>query len=201
MAGRGAAAQDGGVDAVITTDRMELRPLSLDDVDLLVELDSDAAVMKYLTGGTPTSAEQWAAHLAARADDEGLVPGRWLARSRPSEEYLGWFALETDGVHPGDERELGYRLRSKFWCRGLATEGSRALVRHGFDELGVHRIWAQTMAVNIASRRVMEKAGLHHVRTFHPHFDEPISGAEHGEVEYELQFAEWVRLHAWPHPS
>jgi RimJ/RimL family protein N-acetyltransferase len=56
----------------------------------------------------------------------------------------------------------GYRLRRSAWGKGHATEGSRALIREGFAELGVRRVVAETMAVNAASRRVMEKAGLAH---------------------------------------
>ena len=49
------------------------------------------------------------------------------------------------------------------------------------------------MFVNQASRRVMEKAGLSHVRTFHLQWDDPIPGTEHGEVEYEVTRAMWER--------
>jgi RimJ/RimL family protein N-acetyltransferase len=49
------------------------------------------------------------------------------------------------------------------------------------------------MAVNAASRRVMEKAGLRYVRTFHLTWDEPIAGVEQGDVEYELCRADWAR--------
>jgi hypothetical protein len=64
-------------------------------------------------------------------------------------------------------------------------------VRKAFTELGVQRVFAETMAVNHGSRRVLEKAGLVHVRTFHPDWDEPLDGAEHGEVEYALHRCEW----------
>ena len=47
------------------------------------------------------------------------------------------------------------------------------------------------MAVNTASRRVMEKAGLRHVRTFHAEWPDRIDGDEHGDVEYALTRAEW----------
>ena len=60
-----------------------------------------------------------------------------------------------------------YRLWKSAWGKGYATEGSRALIRKGFTEFGVQRVVAQAMAVNQASRRVMEKAGLKLVRTFH----------------------------------
>jgi RimJ/RimL family protein N-acetyltransferase len=47
------------------------------------------------------------------------------------------------------------------------------------------------MAVNLASRRVMEKSGLEYVRTFHQDWPDPIAGTEHGEVEYALTRAAW----------
>ncbi|MEU5782443.1 GNAT family N-acetyltransferase [Micromonospora lupini] len=170
------------------TERLRLRRLTVADVDAFVELDSDPEVMRFLTGGvaTPRAAvrdEQVPRLLAQYERHPGL--GRWAALDRASGDFLGWFAL--DPSEDGTEAELGYRLRRSTWGRGLATEGSRALVRYAFDTVGVRRVWAQTMAVNERSRRVLVKAGLRHVRTFHVQFDDPIPGTEHGEVEYELR--------------
>lgn len=91
-----------------------------------------------------------------------------------------------------DEAELGYRLRRAAWERGFATEGGRALIDRAFARQGVERVRAQTMAVNVRSRRVMEKLGMRHVRTFHEHFDDPLPGTGHGEVEYAMTRAEWL---------
>ena len=60
----------------------------------------------------------------------------------------------------------------------------------------MRRVVAQTMAVNVASRRVLEKAGLRLVRTFHQEWSEPIEGADQGEVEYALRKADWERQEA-----
>ncbi|MEU4470835.1 GNAT family N-acetyltransferase [Micromonospora sp. NPDC023888] len=174
------------------TERLRLRRLTMADVDALVELDSDPEVMRFLTGGVAT--------LRATVRDEQLPRllgqyerhprlGRWAALDRESGDFLGWFALDPSG--DGTEAELGYRLRRSTWGRGLATEGSRALVRYAFDTVGVRRVWAETMAVNERSRRVLTKAGLRHVRTFHLQWDDPIPGTEQGEVEYELRAEEW----------
>jgi RimJ/RimL family protein N-acetyltransferase len=57
----------------------------------------------------------------------------------------------------------------------------------------VQRVVAETMAVNAASRRVMEKAGLTYVRTFHQEWPDRIEGDEHGDVEYALMRADWER--------
>ena len=42
-------------------------------------------------------------------------------------------------------------------------------------------------------RRVLERAGLRHVRTYHEHFENPIAGTEHGEVEYAITRSGWQR--------
>ena len=79
--------------------------------------------------------------------------------------------------------ELGYRIRRSAWGNGYATEGSLALIRKGFTELGVRLVFAETMAVTLASRRVMEKAGLRYVRTFHQDWPYRIPGDEHGDAD------------------
>lgn len=162
---------------------MTLRPLSTGDVDLLVDLDSDPEVMRYLTNGRPTSYEDMARIV------EGSLGHRWLGFKRLTNEFVGWFDLPrtADG-----EYEIGYRLRRATWGNGLASEGVYALLAFAFTELGARRVWAQTMAVNARSRRVMERCGMRRVRTFHEYFDDPIPGTEYGEVEYEIRNDDWT---------
>lgn len=178
----------------LETERLVLRRFVESDVDDLVALDADPEVMRYLTGGRPTPPavvrDEVLPGLLARYDrPDGYA--RWAAQERASGAFLGWFALDRDAAAPPDEGELGYRLRREAWGRGYATEGCRALIRTAFTGLGTRRVWAQTMAVNTRSRRVMERAGLRFVRVFHLTWDDPIEGAEHGEVEYELLRDAW----------
>lgn len=165
----------------LETDRLRLRPVTEADVDALVELDADPAVMRYLTGGTPTP----------RADIEArmLSGGFYTAAEKTTGEFLGWFEFRPCAAGT----ELGYRLHRRAWGKGYATEGARALVDKGFRELGVERVVGYTMTVNQASRRVLEKAGLRYVRTFHEDWPEQIPGAEQGDVEYALLRDDWQR--------
>ena len=107
---------------------------------------------------------------------------------------MGWFHFRpaTANHHP-NEVELGYRLLKSAWGKGYATEGSRALIHKGFAALGVQRVVAFTMVVHVASRRVMEKAGLRLVRTFHQPWPDYIEGEEEGDVEYALLRSEWEK--------
>ncbi len=67
----------------------------------------------------------------------------------------------------------------------------RALIDKGFTELGVQRVYAETMAVNVGSRRVMEKAGLRFVRNFRAEWPVRVRGDQEGDVEYAITRAEW----------
>jgi RimJ/RimL family protein N-acetyltransferase len=183
----------------LETDRLTLRRFTSDDVDHIVALDADPVVMRYLTNGVPTPRpvveEQLRTFIQQYDEWPGL--GRWAAIERATGAFVGWFALDPTGAQPGPDAgdptvaELGYRLAQSVWRRGYGTEGARALVSHGFTELGLIRVWAQTMAVNTASRRVMENAGLRYTRTFHLEFDDPIPGTELGEVEYAITRHGW----------
>lgn len=181
----------------LETDRLYLRHFTPDDVDNLVGLDDDPEVMRYLTGGKPTPRSRVEQELLPRIlayYDRLPGFGYWAAVEKATGAFVGWFHFRPrEGATGTGEVELGYRLRRSAWGKGYATEGSRALIRRGFTELGVQRVFAQTMAVNRASRRVMEKCGLRLVRVFYPDWEDPIPGYEEGEVEYALTRDEWLQ--------
>lgn len=131
-------------------------------------------------------ARQLEADVGRVGDDVDLVAQSPLGH--PRHHHMRHGIGRSDGL-----ADLGYRLRRSVWGGGLATEGSRALIDKGFTEHGIDRIVAETMTVNLASRRVLEKCGLTLVRTYHPHDDpHPVDGADQGHVEYQLTRDDWV---------
>jgi RimJ/RimL family protein N-acetyltransferase len=184
------------VEIFLETERLILRRFTRDDVDNLVELDSSPDVMRYINGGRATPREvietdTLPAFLSYYDRFTGF--GFWAAVEKTTGQFLGWFHFRPPSGSPPEEVELGYRLRKTAWGKGYATEGARALIRQGFMEPAVQRVFASTMVVNTASRRVMDKAGLKFVRTFHAEWPERIGGDEYGDVEYALTRAEWER--------
>ncbi|MFF3326663.1 GNAT family N-acetyltransferase [Streptomyces sp. NPDC002889] len=180
----------------LETSRLTLRAFTDADVDHVLELHNDPEVMHYINGGSPTSRETFLREVLARfVHDRPCVGGRafWIAQERDTGSFLGWFEFRPTADDSCETVELGYRLNRAAWGRGLATEGARALIRKGFTELGVLRVTAYTMTVNVRSRRVMEKAGLRHVRTFFEEWPHKIDGSEHGDVEYWLTRDAWQR--------
>jgi RimJ/RimL family protein N-acetyltransferase len=180
----------------LETERLLLRRFTDSDVANLHDLDGDPEVMRFVNGGRPVPRgvirnETLPRFLRAYERLEGF--GVWATIEKSSGQFVGWFEFYPRKDADPSEVELGYRLRRSAWGKGYATEGSRALIRKGFTELGVQRVVAETMVVHAASRRVMEKAGLRYVRTFHQEWPERIEGDEYGDVEYALRKAEWGR--------
>jgi RimJ/RimL family protein N-acetyltransferase len=184
------------MDTYLDTDRLALRRFTAGDADLLIELDSDPAVMRYLTGGDPTAAElvreRVLPSILAGYEKWGGELGLFAAHEKEGGAFIGWFCLRPEPHGPVDEVELGYRLRKMAWGRGYATEGSRALLGKAFTELGVRMVWAATMFLNQGSRNVMEKLGMTFAGTL-PTPDDMmmVEGSEHGGVRYEITRAQW----------
>lgn len=151
----------------LRTERLHLRRLSADHLPDLVALDSDPAVMRYISGGAPNSREDYEGDLLARMLAWDEHPFGYLA-AYEADLFQGWFHLRPSVADSG-VLELGYRLRQAAWGRGLATEGARALVGHAFDRLHHPAVDACAHPDNAASIHVMVKCGMRRVGTFiHP---------------------------------
>jgi RimJ/RimL family protein N-acetyltransferase len=184
--------------ATLHTRRLTLVPLAEHHLDHEVELDSDPEVMRYLGNGTARSRAEVERYHRYRLAAANLVPGLGFWAGFTNEQFVGWWILEpparADQGPAAGQAELGYRLLRRYWRQGLAGEGARELLRHGFAELGLRRIFAETMAVNEASRATMAAVGMRYVRSFTADWEEPIPGSEHGEVEYAISRDEWLAL-------
>lgn len=144
---------------ILQTARLRLRSLREGDLDWLARLHGDPDVMRYLR--PPDSRERTTRRLAELLEEARREPGLgvWPAELVDSGDCIGWFVLTR---LPGaeEEIELGYRLFPEHWGRGLATEGARGLVGYGFDRLGLDRLVAVARPDNLASHRVLHKAGF-----------------------------------------
>ena len=181
----------------VESERLVLRQFTAQDADLLIELDSDPEVMRYLTGGEPTLPpavvrEQVIPRVLAAYERTNGRFGLFAAHEKETGAFIGWFQLRPEPTGPQDEVELGYRLRRAAWGKGYATEGARALVDKSFGELGVSTVWGETMAVNGASQRVMEKVGMSVVSSLPTPDDmQRVEGAERGGFRFAITREQW----------
>ncbi len=181
----------------LETERLVLRRLTEDDAKRLFELDSDPEVMRYLNNGRTHTrneiVEKVLPHYLDQSARYGDEYGFWAAIEKATGAFVGWFHFRPYRAEP-EAIELGYRLMRSAWSKGFATEGSRALLREGFTELGVDKVVADTLVGNVRSRRVMEALGMRLEAEFvldPDEFPEWSEGQRRG-VRYALTRSEWA---------
>jgi len=158
----------------LETARLLLRPCTLADLDALHGLWTDPEVRRYLWDDRVISRKQAETRLRSSLESfhtRGF--GLWLAHRTGEEAIVGFCGLF--GTDDPPEVELLYGLAPSAWGQGLATEAARAVLRYGFEELGLVRIAAGADVPNVASLRVLEKLGMTFTRRMR---------TEYGEVVY-----------------
>lgn len=188
------------VQAILKTGRLTMVPLAPEHKDFLYELDSNPEVMKHIGYGKALDAKDSAIvhKLLMETASPGTGCGCWVGYS--SNEPVGWWVLcssqneETPPKINKERAEFGLRIAPRFWGQGFAKEGSRELLKHGFQDLGIKEIFGDTMTVNAGSRATMSACGMKLIRTYFNQYDHPPAGIEQGEVEYRITLDEWLSL-------
>ena len=146
---------------VLETERLRLRRISHDDVDVLLELFADPVATRYLHGVmSRTEVEEWVERTLSRYTEYGY--GLWGVTPRNSGELVGYCGLiPQEDVDGRDETEIGYGLLPRFQGRGYATEAARGCRDWAFEYLRVPRVISLIAPENGPSRRVAERVGMH----------------------------------------
>lgn len=144
----------------IRTERLRLRPWRDEDVEPWAAMNADPLVREFWPDLlTPDRA---AAQVHQFADDvERRGWGWWALEVAGTGRFIGMAGLDpTDDDTPVDGVEAGWRLARDAWGHGYATEAARAVVRHGFEQLGLAEIYAIAVAGNERSLAVMRRLGM-----------------------------------------
>lgn len=162
--------------SILITERLYLREFTINDAQLLVDLNSDIEVTRYTGDGSVDLKE------ADRILKEIILPqylnkmGRWAVHLKEINEFIGWSGIKY--LESLDEYDLGYRFFKKHWGKGYATESAKAVMDYGLNILKLKQIVGRASVDNHNSIKVLEKAGLK--------FKE--EGFEHGEKIVKYHF-------------
>jgi RimJ/RimL family protein N-acetyltransferase len=148
-------------DRTITTDRLLLRQWRQADLDPLAHLNADPRVMAHFPAAlsraeSDAAAQRWRGQIAERGW------GLWAAELRSSGELIGFVGLQVPSAALPFSPcvEVGWRLAHEHWGHGYATEGARAALKFGFEQLGLAEIVSFTTLGNTRSRAVMRRLGM-----------------------------------------
>ncbi|KAJ4459942.1 putative GNAT family N-acetyltransferase [Paratrimastix pyriformis] len=173
----------------LTTERLILDAMTMADSDEVERLAGDEAVARTTASiphpYPPGASRPWiATHLADFLAGKSVM---WAMRLKSTHALLGCIGLI---VHKEDDNaEMGYWIGVPYWNHGYTTEAARATIRFGFEYFHLERIHARHMAINPASGRVMQKAGMTREGTFRKHAKK--GDTYHDIVYYGLLRSEW----------
>ena len=145
---------------VLETERLRLRPFTLDDEAAVFALASDPEVARFVRFEAHRTLAETRAFLELVLQHYARgKPFAWAVVRREDERLIGSCGF----VSESDERksaEIGYWLGKPYWGQGYAVEAARALVRFGFEQMGLERVEAKCFVGNRAGQRVIEKLGM-----------------------------------------
>ena len=145
---------------ILETNRLIIRPWTIEDAEILFEICRDDEVMKYIGTGnaykTLDEAEKFLNWAVNYQTENGFC--RWAVLEKSSREIVGSCGFARP--HETQEIELGYLFARKHWGKGFATEAAGACKNYGFEKLKFREIIALTDLENTASQKVLEKIGF-----------------------------------------
>lgn len=142
----------------LETARLKLRPYAEADIAELLPLIGTREVAATTLRIAHPYTEQDAKDFLKLAEEPGRL---WLAATLRSDgRQIGGIGLRIDEQH--QHAELGYWLGVPYWGQGYATEAAGEMLRYGFEDLKLHRIFASHFKHNPASGRILVKLGMRH---------------------------------------
>lgn len=152
------------------TERLILREILPTDTTGMFELDSDPEVHKYL-GNKPLKDLNQILNVinSVRLQYKEHGIGRWAIIDRKTNEFIGWTGLKFVTKPTNNHKnyyDLGYRLKRKFWRKGIATETAIICLDYAFTKLNLKEIYAAASIENLASNKILQKIGMNFIETF-----------------------------------
>lgn len=144
----------------IETSRLILREFLRSDLQSLAPILANPLVMKFSTMGTYSTSQTEKAIDNFIDSYKQFGFGFWAVILKESNLLIGYCGLAIDRIDDRDEPEIAYRLDSKFWGKGFATEAASASIQYGLDRIELPYILGAAQRQNIASVRVLEKIGM-----------------------------------------
>ena len=153
--------------SVLQIDGFTMRPFQASDLDSLAAIWADPEVTRFLPSrGVPVSRENAEKSLRAFINHwQQRGYGIWAIVESNASPMVGYCGLRY--LDELSEVEVLYGLAKAYWGRGIATQAAKAAIAYGFNVVHLGKLIALALPENLASRRVIEKAGLQYEKLIH----------------------------------
>jgi RimJ/RimL family protein N-acetyltransferase len=145
---------------VLETTRLRLEPMTEAHLDGLFAMNSDPAVMRYISGVPETREATLAMIKRVQQRWKHWGFSWWSLCEKDSGDIIGAGGVQYLGLDPANPHEIGWRLRADKWGQGLASEAARCMTAFAFEELDAPLLCAICHPENRASSRLMERLGM-----------------------------------------
>ncbi len=145
---------------VTETPRLILRYFTPDDLDALTPILADSEVMRYSISGVKTRSqtEEFITRLLSIYQKYNF--GLYAVIYKETQQLIGYCGLLAWNFEDLEEIEIGYRLATAYWGKGLATEAATSVRNYAWNELNINRLICIIEPENTRSIRVAEKLGM-----------------------------------------
>jgi ribosomal-protein-alanine N-acetyltransferase len=146
---------------ILDTDRLLLREFVTDDWHAVLAYQSDPRYLRYYpwTERTAEEVQAFVQRFIGWQTEEPRTRFQLAVVLRAEGRLIGTCGIRMAAADIR-KADLGYEVAPSHWGQGYATEAARTMLGFGFEELGLHRIWASCLAENVASVRILEKLGM-----------------------------------------
>lgn len=148
---------------ILETKRLIIRVFEESDLDALSTINRDPLVMEYFPA-LEKREETRNAILRVREHHRKYGYSLYAVELKQTHELIGFVGIKnvTFKADFTPAVEIGWRISSRHWNQGYATEAANAVVQHTFNTLGIKELVSFAVEKNMASRRIMEKIGMSH---------------------------------------
>lgn len=176
----------------LRTHRLNLRELSQADVDVIHQLHSLAETDKYNTLGIPATIETTLTLVSEWISTQNESPRKKYVLCLESNEgaFIGLIGLNL-GKPAYRNAEIWFKLFPEYWNHGFATEAVNSILHFCFTDLALHRVTAGCAVENVASAKVLEKAGM--LKEGRCRQILPIRGEWHDNFEFAILESDFLR--------
>lgn len=146
---------------IFTSERLGFRNWRLTDIDPMHEINSDEKVMEFFPGlPTISQTTEFVERMKKQFEDNKFC--YFAVEKLEDNKFIGFIGLCEQSYNAEFTPciDIGWRITSKEWHKGFATEGAKRCLEYGLNDLKIETIYSIAPKINTKSEHIMTKIGL-----------------------------------------